>query len=221
MKVVAAAAVALVVGFLLGGIGPRRELQASRHTVTSLQEELEAARKRAGRGAARYLPFPAFDDVPRTVPAATPARTPVAEGGEPAVSPTRTPPSAMEAFETALAAQRMRARQSRQALAEKARLSEREIEEIDAIVDRMNEALAEHSKEILAVIGTGEEPDALTVIDVSHDVTGILYESQKSFEDVVGSDLPLVDESARQVWNYVDLEIFRDAAASGGFGVVP
>ena len=51
---------------------------------------------------------------------------------------------------------------------------------------------------------------------ISHEITGILYDAQTELDAVIGTEeWESVDEPSRQIWNYLDLEIFRDAATAG------
>lgn len=220
MKHAAWIVLGLVLGFLLGGIGPRRELGASREKVATLETDLAKAKKSGGGGGGRgrFLPFPGFDDVPtgsvRTMPAKTP-RAPGDESPEASPDPSGTPARIDEAFQLAVDAQRLRARQSRAALEEKARLDRAEMARVDDIMAKMNVSLAKHADELLAILASDKEPEAMDFLALSHDVTGILLESQTALQETLGADYAGVDPSAREVWNYVDLEIFRPALESG------
>lgn len=210
-----------MLGFLLGGIGPRRESAELHERIDSLTEDLIEAQRNARPRSMRYMPLPGMDALAQSAP--TPARTPrqrvTVETMEPESTPGDTPtpsptPFDMQAFDAAVTAQRLRARQSRAALMEQADLNASEMATIDDVVAQMNDALAAYADELLAIAQSGEDPDALKLLGLSHDVTGILYDSQAAFEDIVGPDgLANTEESARQVWNYVDLEGFRDAVA--------
>lgn len=211
----------LVIGFLLGGIGPRRELAATRSKVAALQDDLKKAQKGSGSGGGRgrFLPFPGFDDVPTgTVARTMPAKTPRAPGDaspEASPEPSGAPFKADEAFQLAVDAQRLRAKQSRAALLEKARLDQAEAERLDAVIAKMNDQLAKHADELLAIVASEKDPEAIDLLSLSHDVTGILLDSQTQLQQILGEDYPAVDPTSREVWNYLDLEIFRPALESG------
>lgn len=211
----------LVLGFLLGRIGPSMENQ-------SLEEQLEQAEERAEKaerkqrprnlilpGMGEVLPGPGTQEqAPRSDArpegdAEGQAELTQDTGGGAFEGP---PPDMTEQFELAVEAQALRTAQSRAALIEQADLDEGQVAEIDQAMQRMNEELALLGEDLMAVAMSGEEPDPTEMLGLSHDVTGILYEAQLSMEDAVGLDtLQEVDPQASQVWNYIELEGFRDA----------
>lgn len=222
----------LVIGFLVGGVVPRAELAAERESAARLQDELVKATSRASRcsggGGAALLPgigglLPSTPPPTRSTPATTSAPPDVEDDeatdelDEPVVEIVGDGPepgfeTPDEAYDAAVEAQRIRAEQSRAALAEQADLSDAELDEVDAIVGDMNDRLAEYADELVAIMESGEEPLPRDMLGLTHDVTGILYESQSQLEDTVGSDrMPDVDPEAAAVWNYLDLGILGDA----------
>ena len=245
MRVSAWIVVGVVLGFLLGGIGPRRGAAELKGELDQLREENARLEARAGRGGRGGL-MPGFDQLmpPRERPA-EPAPDEAGDegaagdepsGGEvtavPAGPPPRPPTVAeqMQGFDLAVDAQNLRRQQSRQALREQADLSGEEVREVDEILADMNEQLATHGEEIMEILATGEEPSPKEMLSITHDVTGILAEAQESLDGVVGADrLEEVDEEAGVVWNHIDLGAFREAmekaaeleAAGGGAAELP
>lgn len=227
----------LVIGFLLGGVQPRAELAVERDQSARLQDDLvkaqsKAARCSGGRGGA-LLPGigSLLPEAPPPAERREPSRPAPDEDDGPDVSdgPSvqvvgddgEAPEFASEdeAFDAAVEAQQLRAEQSRAALAEQADLDDGELEQVDQIVGEMNDRLAEYADELLVLAESGEDPSPRELLGLTHDVTGILYESQAALEDTVGSDrMPDVDPDAAAVWNYLDLSMMRDAAerAQGG-----
>lgn len=224
--------IGVILGFLLGGIQPRRQLQDREVQMKALRSELAAAGKRSGRNS--ILPLP---DLGVSAPKASSRRhEPSSDAEEPEVeaddaatsadgpddAPTAepvAPPSPptreeqLKEFDMAVDAQRVRARQSRAALQEQAGLSDEEMAEFDDIVGQMNDDLAVYGDDVLR--WSQEEPDTRDALGVAHEVTGILYESQSALEELVGDDaLDDVEEPSRQIWNYVDLDTFRPAVES-------
>jgi len=125
------------------------------------------------------------------------------------------PQDIAEEFDLAVDAQRLRAAQSRAALAEQADLSDADLDEFDNIVSDMNADLAEYGDVLMDIALSGEEPEAEEMLGLTHEVTGILYDTQTAVNDLVGTDgMEAADPSARQVWNHVDLEVFRDTVDS-------
>jgi hypothetical protein len=113
-------------------------------------------------------------------------------------------------FDLAVDAQDLRADQSRSALQEQADLTDEEMEVFDTMVADMNNALAEYGEELMELALSGEEPEAEEMLGLTHEVTGILYDTQSNINDLVGMDgMADTDPSARQAWNHVDLEVFR------------
>lgn len=222
-KAVVAAVLGVVLGFLLGGVGPRREMASMRKDQEHLADQLLEARKRANRGPAiQYLPLPAPN---RERPERTPAAGATPDGAVAEASPAPDYDGRLDGaeFDLAADAQRMRIRQSRVALREKAELSAAEEAEIDALLKKMNEELAKHADEIAKLIEMGSDAEPVDFLQVSHDVTGILLDTQKEWQETLGEDWGDLDETNQQVWNYVDLEYFRDAfeALQAGGGNPP
>ena len=122
-------------------------------------------------------------------------------------------------FNAAVEAQQLRAEQSRAALAEQAGLDDGDLEEVDAIVREMNERLAVYADELVAIAEIGDDPRPRTVLGLTHEVSGILLDSQEALEETVGAErMQDVDPSTAAVWNLLDLRVMRDAVqrADGG-----
>jgi len=218
----------LILGFLLGRAGPSIE-------KGELKEQLAAAEDRAEKAERERVPrsliLPGMGEV---LPGATDrgstatdsahyevrssdGKTVTQDTGEPAGEPdfSGPAPGLTEQFELAVEAQGLRSAQSRAALIEQADLDDVQLAEIDAAMLRMNDELALLGGDLMAVAMSGEEPDPTEMLGLSHDVTGILYEAQLSMEDSVGLEaMGDVDPQAAQVWNYIELEGFREAVES-------
>ena len=229
----------LVIGFLIGGVQPRAELAVERDQSARLQDDLVKAQSKAarcsGRAGSSLLPgigslLPERAPEPPVSAGDGPAReaaAPTGRGDDDAElriieDPVEEPPAFEDqqaAFDAAVEAQQIRAEQSRAALAEQADLDDADLQQVDRIVGDMNDRLSEYADELLVLAETGEDASPRELLGLTHDVTGILYESQSALEDAVGADrLPGVDPEASAVWNYLDLGIMRDAArrAQGG-----
>lgn len=215
----------LVLGFVLGGVAPRMQLADQDAELARLQDELIKAQRRSDRrsplsmmGLDRAMAAPEppadpgtepLDDVPPDAPEGdavviddVPAE-PVVAGP---------PPDPLQEFDVAVEAQAIRAAQSRQALIDQADLSAGEAADLDAVVTEMNERLAEVADQVVDLVEPGVEPDSRDMLRVTHEVSGILYDAQTAMDDVIGEEaVSEVDPSAREVWNHVDLESFRDA----------
>ncbi len=120
-----------------------------------------------------------------------------------------------EGFEAAVSLQKLRAQQSRAALKEKAQLSDEQLARVDQVVLKMNKELSPYADQLMQLSSASEEPQPLELLFVSQEVSSILYKGQSEFEATVGAEpLAKVDPPSKQVWNYVDLEMFKGAAES-------
>ena len=241
MKAAAWICLGLVVGFLLGTIPGRREVSGLQRRVRGLEHQLARADEEASgdrlasplpglggllRGSRRsaerseHLDPPTPEQLANTPGAAAPPGA--AAGVNPIVDDTvgpdggteRARPS-VEEFDLAVAAQRLRASQTREALREQAGLDDAKMAELDRAVARMNDRLEQYSDALVDLAMTDEEPRARDVLSLTRDVTSILADSQSELERLVGDDrLEEIDDSTAQIWNYIDLEKFRAAYAA-------
>lgn len=219
---------AFIVGFLLGGVPARRDLAKATEALAQAQDELAEAQKRGGRRSSLPIPLPALNDAlsaPEDDPEEGEENTEnndQGDGAELVEMPSDGPPPSRnsakeleEGFQAAVDAQRVRASQSRAALAEQAGLSDEDLQEFDQIVADMNDQLAAVAPDLIDLaLSTeeGEEPNVRDTLGVAHDVTGILYDGQAALEELVGAEaLPDVEDASKQIWNYVDLETFGPA----------
>jgi hypothetical protein len=228
--------VLLALGFALGGLKPRREIAELRAEVTKLEDDVKQANERsATRRALSFLPLPGLERLSegqrgeREQGADTddserrrsgrwwrsyrPERDRRGDASPDAGDRPRTPEQRMERFNTIADAQKIRADQSRQALREQARLDEPQVQAVNQLLGTMNERLAPHAEVLLDLVDSDVPPEPTELLFISREVASILYDTQAEFEDTVGaSSMREVDDQARQVWNYVDLEMFRAAA---------
>jgi hypothetical protein len=231
-------AAGVVLGFVLGGVGPRAELVERDEEVAELERRLEAADTHGWRS-----PVPGFDRILRApreregrpLPAATDLeRAEMPEGPpEPIVEAERvdgldggvprprwrerwrenTPDDRLSAFRRAASLQRVRRMQSRAALAQQGDLSDEEVAEVDAVFEEMNGQLAGHGEELLLLAMGDEPPQARDLLGITHDVTGILHRAQLRLEGILGPERATdVDPSALEIWNHVDLGQLEPAA---------
>jgi hypothetical protein len=207
-KAFAGVVAGVIIGFLLGGAGPRREAASLRKENETLGDELLAARKKAGRQSVQFLPLPQSDSTPRPVTPPAPAATDGAAEASPAASPEDFKPD-IEQFRIAMDAQKIRIRQSREVLKEKTKMDAGDERDLDAILAKMNEDLAKHAELFADAVLSGEEPEPMDMLGMTHEVTGILLGAQKAYQDVLGPDFEGLDESTASVWNFVDLSYFQ------------
>ena len=223
---------ALIAGFLLGGLQPRRELADTEDQLRGAQRQLEALRRKLDRTRRpRSFLIPGVDalydpgDPPappeRSPSEGAPAEPEAADSGanEPdggaRIDPPALPP---ETFSAAVEAQRLRAAQSRAALIERLDLSDGEIAAFDTVVEDMNDQLSELADDLAAIALADEQPRPGDLLAVTHDLTGVLLDAQEGLEDIAGEDIETLDESTGAVWNYIDLGIFEGTALGDGAG---
>lgn len=217
----------LLLGFLLGGVPPRMRLAEVEEELALLKDRQFAERSRAARlsplsvvglGPGGPMAEPMAKpqgEAPSPGPDARPTAGPPPPdtGPAPAVDP-GPPPSMMAEFNLAVDAQRLRREQTRAALIEQAELGTAEVARLDELSARMNERLAALGPELMAMMDAmqgGQEPSQADLLGLTHEVTGVLYEAQVALDELVGERAGDVEDSAREVWNLVDLEVFRGA----------
>ncbi|MDX2051330.1 MAG: hypothetical protein SFV15_03000 [Polyangiaceae bacterium] len=234
--------VGLVVGFLLGGVRPRIEAEQLRTELSDAREQLKSGRRSSGSSARFLpIPGfgdlgqrPGSGNAAGNQPKERPReerprrwwRPPREREGAPtSEEPRPNPPSEVsesddgnerqrrEGFEAAAAVQKVRAQQSRAALKEKANLSDEQLARVDEVVLKMNKELAPFADQLTQLASAEQEPQPLELLYVSQEVSAILYKGQTEFEATVGPEpLEKVDAPSKQIWNYVDLEMFKGAA---------
>jgi hypothetical protein len=222
--------VALVAGFVLGGVGPRRELARTRLEVASLGEQLS-------RGTSQPSPLSLLLPVPelqcpepgapsleqceqlldakqvasapgeeREMSVVSSSVTVAEEGSEIPQSRARSREATRERIEVLRNAQLARVRQTRAALQEQAGLSSREMDEVDGITREMNSALARSTAvDLLAQVAMDRTPTSLEMLGAATQVSAILYEGQAALEGLVGPSISGVDRSARDIFNYIEI----------------
>lgn len=209
----------VVLGFLLGGIGPRLSLQDTQDALEDAEERVEEAQRGGPASRRSPMPLPGMGellDPPERAPAPDgaepnePSAVVVDDtGGAPLTGPDA-PEDVLDRYELAVDAQALRRRQSREALVQQADLSDDEIAQMDDIVGVMNDELAMLGDDVVDLLLMGDEPTPEEMLGLSHDLTGILYEGQLELNDLLGPGAQ-VDPSAQEIWNHIDLEGLRPA----------
>lgn len=237
MKQAGFVVVGVVLGFLLGGVGPRMELADLREALAEATQRADDAERKAMRRAAPSLFLPGVaqsyeapsadeDDGPDTRTfesengnASLTIESGSGEGGSSDAPVSEDP---LDQFDLAADAQRVRAQQSREALRQQGDLDDDQMARVDDIVGSMNDELALLGDDVVDLMLGDSDPSATDMLGVSHDVTGVLYEAQLAMDDVVAESGNDVEREASEVWNHVDLDAFReqvedlDAAGFGG-----
>ncbi len=203
--------IGVVIGFLLGGLGPRRELAAAELEVVTLEEEL------ANSDAPSRLrsPVPGLNEIlrerRREEPRHHDAGIPI-DGALPTTDDAEWDDDPLEAYRHAASLQRVRTVQSRAALQEQGELSDTEMNEIDATIETMNDQLLGYGEELMFLALQGTEPEPGDLLGITHDVTGVLHEAQLQLQAVLGDRSSDVDAEALEIWNYIDLDRLEPAA---------
>lgn len=121
----------------------------------------------------------------------------------------RTPAELMSRFDDFVSVQRARAAAARAALVEQAGMSQAQLAQVDAAVSDMNGKLTRQGQKVVANVTAEKEPEPATLLELSHEVSGILHEAQTKLDGTLGDAAESVDASARRIWNYVDVEPWR------------
>lgn len=214
------AAVALVVGLVIGGIAPRAELRR-------VQAELEEARSKQGRGvgsdlarmfgrgglraAARGEEAPIVVD-PGT--AAPPARDDDAADAPPPPGERRRArlearregedgePQDLGAVREAL---ELRRTQARAALVEDAGADDAQLAEIDAAVAAMNKDLLALGNEFVERYGDGSEPTRHDAMSFAADALDVMLEADEAISGALDPEqLEAVEDEAVDPFSYID-----------------
>ena len=203
----------VVLGANLGAIPVRREL--ARPEAELVAERAKAKAAPAVRSEPRFLPF-GLAQPQRAEPEAEPGQP--KDTGKPAEGPAvvtvpaqpATPEERRRQFGLAVDAQRVRIAANRAALIEDAQLDDGELARFDSIVADLNADLVEYSDAFVDMALQSEDVSSADMLSVSHDVTGVLHDSQVALDELLGEPAA-PDDEARQIWNYIDLETFRPA----------
>jgi len=204
----------VVLGAILGAIPVRRELARTEAELVAARAKAKAAP--AARSEPRFLPFGLGQPQPRTQPEELPAHP--SDTGKPDDAPEvvtvpaqpRTPEERRRQFGLAVDAQRVRIAANRAALIEDAELDDGELQRFDGIVADLNADLVAYSDDFVDMALQSEAVSSADMLSVSHDVTGVLHDSQVALDELLG-EAAAPDDEARQIWNYIDLETFRPA----------
>lgn len=215
------AAVALVIGLVLGGLGPRSEARVLREKVDALSSKDCSSR---GSGMGREI-AEVFRGRPLDLPDAPAAEQPAgadpaSEGKDRAVSkvegaeaPDGQPedqPTPEEALTAAREAMEMRRAQARAALAE-AGLTEEQMATIDTAMSRMNADLSALTETFVASLQDGAEPDRREMMVFAADTLDVLIEGEDALYGVLDEQQREgLDEAALDPFSYVDGQVVEN-----------
>lgn len=205
------AAVGVVLGVALGGIGPRAEMRALRAELEARPQGdgrsvgAEVARIFQGRGPAAEV------DAPEPAPAGDPPAVVLQEDGEDveaspdgrAAPPPSPEPRDLDAMRDAM---NVRARQARQALLEDAEPDDEQLAEIDQVLADMNADLRVLATEFVDVYkASGEEPSRRDMMAFAADSLDVLITTEDALTDTLSPEQQdALSEESLDPLSYVD-----------------
>lgn len=203
MQRVMIAAIAVVVGVVLGGTLPRAEARR----LEARMEELELRKCGPGVGSdlGRML---------RGVGSSEPNRPGIVREKNPDLADTdevdddEAPPSrGPDAMKTAM---RLRSTQSRAALVEDANPNDEQLDTLDAAVDQMNAELLELADQLASRLEEGEVPSRHDQLAFAADALDILLEADASLRGTLDPEqLDAVEDGSIDPFSYVDPAIIE------------
>jgi len=214
MRYAIAAAVALVVGIVLGGLFPRAEVRELRSQVSELEER--ECRTPVGRELATLLTRP---PVPPPAPAPAPEAWEEPETDEPPPPPGETdvpepdfaPEEGIEVMKEALELRRV---QARAALLEDADPDDAQLGEFDAAIADMNVALREIAEDVVARVQDYGEPTRHEMMVFAADTLDVLIEAEERMVSTLDEEqLEQVEDASVDPFSYVDpalLDLFAE-----------
>jgi hypothetical protein len=240
-KIVVAAAVALLLGIFIGGLGPRAELARAKDALAEAEaraqhagnsslplalgmRSLLEARAQAGEGprnertgVPRFVPSPGDDEAPEPVPGPAAERDPEqAIGGDGGVQERR---AKAETFRAAKAAADLRAAQFRIAFLEEAKLPAASVTALDASIKTMNDELGRAAEEIVKDLTKRRETnDRLLprdVADIGARVLDIYRRADDQFKSALDDNgRAAVRKSNFDLLTQIDIGAFEHLAES-------
>jgi hypothetical protein len=232
MKYVAVTAVAIVVGVLLGGFGPRAEVRDMQERIREI--EATPCTNRLGRDLALLMgqgvgrpgsePLP-FDDEPAAAdgdrspeeiasdnPAAAEMAREIDEAEAEAEEEIReavldglSDEEELEAFRTAL---ELRRAQARAALGEQVDPDDDQWEAIDGAVEQMNDTLIGLGEELTGIIASGEDPTRRDAMEFTADALDALLDAEDQMRGALDDEqLADLDDEALDPFSYIDPEL--------------
>ncbi len=232
MKYIAVAAVAIVLGVLLGGIGPRGEARDLRDRIREIEET--PCTNQFGRDLALLMgqgvgrtgsePLP-FDDEPapaggerspEEIAAENPAAAEMAQAMEEAEAEAEeevreavleglSDEEELEAFRTAL---ELRRAQARAALREQADPDDDQWATLDGAVDQMNGTLIGLGEELTEMLASGEDPTRRDAMEFTADALDALLEAEDQMRGALDEEqLAELDDETLDPFSYIDPEL--------------
>ncbi len=218
------AALALVAGLVIGGLGPRQEARRLRETLEAAPAPADCAGDRAevSRQIAQvFRGRPLEDRLPGVGGASGGAADPggaasddgAALGGDAMDAALEDPE---EAIRLAKQAMELRRAQARQALVE-AGATPDQLATVDRAMSEMNERLVALTDEFVATIEAGEEPERRDLMLFAADTLDVLITAEESLYATFDADVRAeLDEAALDPFSYVDGRVVDQLASLQG-----
>ncbi|MCO4771467.1 MAG: hypothetical protein KDA24_15650 [Deltaproteobacteria bacterium] len=222
MKQIAVAAVALVLGVILGGLGPRGEVRALEEKMAGMTSDgpctstvgsdLAALMSPRTQQRAPSTRNPLGDRDPDVIAEESPEAVELVEqmndedvGEELAEGVQNIPSEELELARTAL---ELRRAQARAVLLEDARPDETQMETIDGAVTEMNDQLMGMADELATMIENGEEPSRREAMEFAADALDTMLVAEESMRAALDADqLGDLEDGALDPFSYVDPEL--------------
>ncbi|MBW1877362.1 MAG: hypothetical protein JRJ84_03275 [Deltaproteobacteria bacterium] len=208
MKYAIAAAVALVVGIVLGGLFPRAEVRELRLQMADWEQQ--ECRTPVGRELATLLTRP---PLPQPEPAPVPEGWEEPERDDPTLAPEETdlpepdldPEEGIEVMKEALALRRV---QARAALLEDADPDDEQLDAFDDAVADMNVALREIAEDVVDRVNEFGEPTRREMMIFAADTLDVLIEAEERMVSTLDEDqMGQVEDASVDPFSYVDPEL--------------
>jgi len=233
MKQVAIAAVALILGIVIGGLGPRQDLRALERKVADLTFSEEQCRSTLGADLAAFMRNGAGGR--SSAPSARPAEPKTNPLGDrdPDVLAEENPEAAelaeaiaaeqeamneevaenlenipSEELELARTALELRRAQARAAIVEDARPDDTQMETIDSAVQEMNDSLMGMADELVTMLDSGEEPTRREAMEFAADALDTMLVAEDAMRGALDDDqLDSLDDAALDPFSYVSPDL--------------
>jgi len=222
IRFVAVGVVALLVGVVLGGLGPRAKLRALEGDGVAAEKCERSSVGRQLASAFRGRPWEARGDrEPEARVEPEPAAEPTPEPDAP-VEPFRleigdeapAPEDVEEGMEMMRDAMRLRQSQARAALEEDFDPTDAQWDQIDATIDDMNANLQDLAGELVDTLGAGEEPTRREALLFAADTLDVMIEADdRLYETFTPEQRESMDEDAIDPFAHIDpgiVDIFME-----------
>lgn len=206
----------LLVGVVIGGLGPRAALREARAELAQVDPK-RCERMAVGREVARAIATGiAQNEATGTARSVRPPRAEVPPEGVTPPAPARDPatdavdlpePDPAEAERARIAADTLdlRRQQALAALREQVRPTPGQLDTIERVVDGMNDELAVIADDLIALIESGEEPTRLDWMIFAADLLDVFIDAETGLADALTDDqLASIDPALIDPFSFVD-----------------